>query len=210
MNQQKILTPEPKLKVASQTLPRHAVGIVGGTFNPVHLGHLVMADQVMCQLKLERILFIPDAEPPHVDHKTTLAAKDRVAMLELAIADHPGFELDLLEIARGGKSYTYDTIVELKKRHPLNDYYLILGADMIDYLKKWYRIDDLAKLVTFVGVKRPGYPTKSQYPVIWVDAPELAISSTKIRNLVKHHCSIRYLVPAAVEKYIAEKGLYHD
>lgn len=210
MNTKKILTPEPQVQVSSATLKRHCIGIVGGTFNPVHLGHLVMADQVMCQLKLERVLFIPDAKPPHVDHKDTIAAKDRVAMLELAIANHPGFELDLLEIARGGKSYTYDTLVELKKRHPLNDYYLILGADMISYLKKWHRIDDLAKLVTFVGVKRPGYPTHSEYPVIWVDAPELAISSTKIRHLVKHGASIRYLVPDAVATYIHEKGLYHD
>ncbi|WP_261806108.1 nicotinate-nucleotide adenylyltransferase [Lapidilactobacillus luobeiensis] len=203
------VTPAPQVKLAPTDQPRHCVGIVGGTFNPVHNGHLVMADQVMQQLKLERVLFIPDANPPHVDHKTAISAKDRAAMVALAIQHHPGFELDTLEIARGGKSYTYDTLVELKRRHPENDYFLILGADMIAYLPKWYRIADLAKLVTFVGVRRPGFPVKSKYPVIWVDAPQLATSSTQLRQLVAQGRSIRYLVPDAVASYIKEKGLYH-
>lgn len=209
MKQTELKTPlQTQVKVETPKLSRHAVGIMGGTFNPVHLGHLIMADQVMAQLKLTKVLFIPDAQPPHRDHKVTIAAKDRVAMLELALQGHPGFDLDLLEVSRGGKSYTYDTILELKRRHPLADYYLILGADMIDYLPTWYHIEDLAKLVTFVGVKRPGYPTKSKYPVIWVDTPEIAISSTKIRQLVAQHCTINYLVPDKVQAYIKEKGLY--
>lgn len=189
---------------------RQAIGIFGGTFNPVHIGHLIMADQVMQQLNLRCVLFMPDAKPPHVDPKSTIAAEDRVAMLSLALQSHPGFELDLAEVSRGGVSYTYDTIVELKKRHPLADYYLILGADMIDYLPTWHNIDQLAKLVTFVGVYRPGYDQKSPYPVIWVDAPKLAISSTQIRKMVHHGNSIRYLVPDAVAQYIQKKGLYRD
>ena len=209
MKQTEVKTPvQTRVQVQTPKLSRHPVGIMGGTFNPVHLGHLIMADQVMAQLNLDKVVFVPDAEPPHQDHKSTIDAKDRVAMLELAIQDHPRFELDLLEIARGGKSYTYDTIVELKKRHPLSDYYLILGADMIDYLPTWHRIDELAKLVTFVGVKRPGIEAKTTYPVIWVDTPEIALSSTKIRELVARHCSIDYLVPPKVRQYIHEKGLY--
>ncbi|HJE14936.1 MAG TPA: nicotinate-nucleotide adenylyltransferase [Lapidilactobacillus dextrinicus] len=209
MKQTELKTPlETKVQIKTPKLPRQAVGIMGGTFNPVHIGHLIMADQVMAQLKLKKVSFIPDAQPPHQDHKETIDAKDRVAMLELALAGHQGFDLDLLEIARGGKSYTYDTIVELKRRHPLADYYLILGADMIEYLPTWHRIDELAKLVTFVGIKRPGYSTKAKYPVIWVDTPEVAISSTKIRQLVSNHCPINYLVPDKVQAYIKEKGLY--
>lgn len=209
MKQTELKTPvQTKVQMQTPKLSRHPVGIMGGTFNPVHLGHLIMADQVMSQLKLEKVLFIPDAQPPHQDEKLTIDAKNRVEMLELAIQGHPGFELDLLEIARGGKSYTYDTIVDLKKHHPLSDYYLILGADMIDYLPTWYKIAELAKLVTFVGVKRPGIKVETKYPVIWVDTPEIALSSTKIRDLVARHCSINYLVPQKVQQYIREKGLY--
>ncbi len=112
---------------------RLQVGIMGGTFNPPHIGHLVMAEQVRSQLGLDKILFMPDANPPHVDEKKTLPAKHRVAMVERAIADNSHFELDLTEIERGGVSYTYDTIVALKQQHPEIDYSFIIGGDMDDY-----------------------------------------------------------------------------
>ena len=189
---------------------RKQVGIFGGTFNPVHTGHLVMADQVGTQLGLEKVYFMPDATPPHVDHKGTIDAKYRVEMLAAAIKDNPLFGLELAEIERGGVSYTYDTMVGLKKKHPDVDYYFIIGADMVNYLPTWHRIDDLVKLVHFVGVKRPGYAPESKYPVVWVDAPKLDITSTAIRKRVQHGQSIRYLVPKAVAAYIEKERLYLD
>jgi len=114
----------------------------------------------------------------------------------------------LSEIERGGVSYTYDTIVFLKEKYPEYDFYFIIGADMVADLPTWHRIDELSKLITFVGVQRPGFIANSSYSVLWVDAPLLAISSTDIRNRVISGLSIRYLVPDRVEKYIKEHHLY--
>ncbi|WP_208421940.1 nicotinate-nucleotide adenylyltransferase [Latilactobacillus fragifolii] len=189
---------------------RLQVGIMGGTFNPPHIGHLVMAEQVRSQLGLDKVLFMPDANPPHVDEKKTLPAKHRVAMVERAIANNPHFELDLMEIERGGVSYTYDTIVALKQQHPEIDYYFIIGGDMVDYLSTWHRIDDLVQLVQFVGVKRTGYKQQTPYPVLWVDAPVIDISSTQIRNKLQQGGSVRYLIPDLVFDYIQKEGLYHE
>jgi len=191
-------------------LPHRRVGIMGGTFNPPHLGHLIMAQQVGDQLGLDEVRFMPDAQPPHVDEKKTLPAKDRVNMVQRAIADNPLFKLETAELKRGGKSYTYDTMKAMKARHPETQYYFIIGGDMVDYLHTWYHIDDLVKLVTFVGIKRTGYPTTSQYPVIWVDAPLVDISSTQIRHKVSQGHTVRYLVPDAVADYIKEHQLYES
>lgn len=184
------------------------IGILGGTFNPPHLAHLLIADQVGTQLGLDKVLFIPDYIPPHVDKKQAIAAKHRVEMVRLAIAGNPLFDLDLIEINRQGPSYSYDTVKELKRLHPENDYFFIIGGDMVNYLPTWHRIDDLARMVQFVGVDRPKYAKRSQYPIIWVDTPKLDISSTGIRKNVKNGCSIRYQVPTSVENYIKEHHLY--
>ncbi|MFD1429870.1 nicotinate-nucleotide adenylyltransferase [Lacticaseibacillus mingshuiensis] len=187
---------------------RRQVGIFGGTFNPIHIGHLIMAEAAGTQLGLSQVLFLPDNQPPHVDKKEAIAARDRVAMVESAIKDNPLFGLELAEIRRGGVSYTVDTMRALTHLHPDIDYYFIIGADMVAYLPKWHAIDELAKLVTFVGVKRRGYAPQSPYPIVWVDAPLVDISSTQIRQRLACGLSIRYLVPDGVRHYIEEKGLY--
>lgn len=189
---------------------RKQVGLFGGTFNPVHTGHLVMADQVGNQLGLEKVYFMPDATPPHADAKTAIDAKYRVEMLQAAIHDNPLFGLELCEIERGGVSYTYDTMRYLREQHPDTDYYFIIGADMVNYLPTWKNIEQLAQMVQFVGVKRPGYPPASKFPVLWVDAPLLDITSTAIRHRIAHGRSIRYLVPDCVDSYIRKEGLYLD
>ena len=200
----------PQVQVAPvQTRRRQRIGLYGGTFNPVHTAHLMVADQVGHALRLNRVDFLPDAVPPHVDKKTAIDATDRVAMLRLAIQDNPLFGLELAEIQRGGASYTYETVKQLKEAHPENDYYFIIGGDMVDYLPKWYRINDLLKIVNFVAVRRPGAKNESQYPVIWVDVPEVQIASSDIRQRVAQGESIRYLVPTRVEQYIKEHDLYH-
>lgn len=192
------------------TVSKKRIGILGGTFNPPHLGHLIMADQVMTQLGLDRVLFMPDANPPHVDKKFAIDAADRVKMVAATIAGNPNFGIELAEVQRGGISYTYDTMLELKRKHPENEYYFIIGGDMVDYLPKWHRIDDLVKLVQFVGVRRENYPVSSKYPVLWVDIPLIDISSTMIRSRIRQGQSIKYFVTDAVAEYIKERQLYHE
>ncbi|WP_367342327.1 nicotinate-nucleotide adenylyltransferase [Limosilactobacillus sp.] len=190
--------------------PRKRVGIYGGTFNPIHNAHLLVADQAGKALCLDRVLFMPDYQPPHVDHKDAIDARDRVAMIKLAIADNSFFGLEMDEINRQGVSYTYDTMKRLKKKHPDTDYYFIIGGDMVDYLPKWHKIDELAKMVQFVGVRRPKADNFSKYPVIWVDVPQVDFSSTDIRKRVANGRPIRYMVPSAVQDYIEEHHLYYD
>lgn len=193
-----------------QTQPHKRVGIYGGTFNPVHNAHLMVADQVGTSLCLNKVLLMPDNQPPHVDHKEAISPKLRLDMLKLAVADNPLLGIETEEIKRGGISYSYDTMLALKKKHPDIDYYFIIGGDMVDYLPKWHRIDDLIKLVNFVGVRRPGAANHSNYPVIWVDVPQVDFSSSDIRQRVRDGRSIKYMVPASVEAYIKEHHLYYD
>ncbi|MBU3851699.1 MAG: nicotinate-nucleotide adenylyltransferase [Candidatus Paralactobacillus gallistercoris] len=207
----KVIDVQPQVQLKNTNNHRQ-VGILGGTFNPPHLGHLIIADQVATQLHLDQVYLMPDAQPPHLARKTNthvLAAAERIAMLKLAIAHNPRLALELTEINRGGVSYTYDTMLQLKQQHPDTDYYFIIGADMVADLPNWHAIDKLQKLVTFVGVKRIGYDLVSPYPVLWVDVPYIDISSTAIRARIKRGCSINYLVPDAVIDYIHKKGLYH-
>ena len=189
---------------------RKQVGILGGTFNPVHLAHLITADQVGRSLGLEKVYLMPSNQPPHVDEKKTLPAHHRVAMLELAVEDNPLLAVETIELEREGKSYTYETIKLLKERHPDTDYFFIIGGDMVEYLPKWYKIDELMELVNFVAVKRPGYIQESPYPIIWIDTPLLEISSTNLRKKIAQGCSVNYFLPANVIHYIQEKGLYLD
>lgn len=202
---------EPKvLNELFGTLPERKIGLLGGTFNPPHLGHLIIAEQVRNQLDLEEVLFLPSAEPPHKKKKKTIDASHRLAMLTEAVSDNDGFSIEDAELKRGGKSYTYDTLVALKEKNPDVDYYFIIGADMVQDLKNWYKIDELIKLVQFVAVNRPYYSLETTYPVIGVDVPNIDISSTLIRQKVKDDCSIRYLVPPEVENYIESEGLYKN
>lgn len=189
---------------------RKQVGILGGNFNPVHLAHLVMADQVQQQLGLDEVCLMPTFLPPHVDEKKTIDSSYRLSMLELAIEDNPHLTIEPIELIRKGKSYTFDTMKELTEKNPTIDYYFIIGGDMVEYLPKWYKIDELIQLVQFVGIRRPNYEAVSPYPIIWVDVPQMDISSTAIRKKISNGCSVRYLVPENVLNYIQEKELYKD
>lgn len=196
--------------VQLNTESKRKVGILGGTFNPPHIGHLIIADQVKNQLDLDEVLFIPGSTPPHADKKETIEAKHRVEMVKRATEEIPYFSVDMIEINRGGVSYTYDTIIDLKKRDPDVAYYFIIGADMVMDLPNWHKIDELIQLVQFVGVNRPGYEQHAPYPVIWVDVPGIQVSSTQIRQKIADHCSVQFLVPEEVLSYIAEERLYQD
>lgn len=190
--------------------PRKQVGILGGNFNPIHYTHLILADQVGTTLGLDKVFLMPEYLPPHVDEKKTIPAEHRLTMLELAIEDNPLLAIETIELERKGKSYTYDTMLELKALHPDTDFYFIIGGDMVEYLPKWHKVAELMELVQFVGVRRPGYPMESTYPIIWVDAPLMDLSSTAIRQKIAAGSSVRYYLPENVLHYIQEKGLYLD
>ena len=198
---------EPLIQVQT-TQPRKQVGILGGNFNTVHNQHLLIADQVGTALNLEKVYLMPEYLPPHVDEKDTIEAEHRLNMLKLAIADNPLFDIEQAELQRKGKSYTYDTMKALIAQNPDTDYYFIIGADMVDYLPKWYKIDELVKMVQFVGVQRPKYKAGTSYPVIWVDVPLMDISSSMIRHFITEGRTPNYLMPKTVLDYIREEGLY--
>ncbi|WP_230499327.1 nicotinate-nucleotide adenylyltransferase [Sutcliffiella rhizosphaerae] len=184
------------------------VGIIGGTFDPPHLGHLLIANDVREQLNLNEVWFMPNHIPPHKQNDTITPTEVRKAMLVAAVESNPYFRVESIELLREGPSYTYDTMVLLKKNHQDTHFYFIIGADMVEYLPKWFNIEKLLELVTFVGVKRPGYPVQSPYKITEVEAPEMDISSTMIRNRVKEGRSSLYLVPEGVKQIIEEKNLY--
>lgn len=199
-----------KVQTAESQRKGKQIGIMGGTFNPVHMAHLVAAEQAMTKLHLDEVWFIPDNIPPHKDAPLNVSARDRATMLDLATRDNPRFRVKLLELFRGGVSYTIDTMRYLTKKAPENTYYLIMGSDQVNSFHKWKNAEELAKLATLVGIRRPGYPQDPQYSMIWVDAPDIRLSSTAIRRAASTGTSIRYLVPDKVREYIEEKGLYRD
>jgi len=182
------------------------VGILGGTFDPPHIGHFIMANEVKEALGLDEVRFMPNAIPPHKETKGT-TNEQRLKMLELGIARRNGFTLELIELERGGISYTYDTMKLLVEREP-HEFYFIIGGDSIDSLHTWYRIDELVKLVQFVGVGRPGTRGISKYNVKMIETPEVNLSSTLLRTRLSEGKSVAYLLPEAIEAYIREEGLY--
>lgn len=205
-----LLTPFTKVELEEKKRDRNRkqVGILGGNFNPVHNAHLVVADQVRQQLSLDEVLLMPEFTPPHVDKKETIDEKHRLKMLELAIDDVAGLGIETIELNRKGISYTYDTMKLLTEKNSDVDYYFIIGADMVDYLPKWHRIDELIQMVQFVGVQRPKYKAGTSYPVIWVDVPLMDISSSMVRSFIKDGRDPNYLLPKTVLDYIKEEGLY--
>ncbi|WP_162012423.1 nicotinate-nucleotide adenylyltransferase [Streptococcus sp. S784/96/1] len=205
-----LLTPFTKVELETEVKDknRKQVGILGGNFNPVHNAHLIVADQVRQQLGLDAVYLMPEYEPPHVDKKETIDEKHRLNMLLLAINGMEGLDIETVEIERKGKSYTYDTMKQLTEANPDTDYYFIIGADMVEYLPKWHRIDELVELVQFVGVQRPKYKAGTSYPVIWVDVPLMDISSSNIRDFIKKGRTPNFMTPAPVLDYIKKAGLY--
>lgn len=205
-----LVTPFTKveLETAVEKTGRKQVGILGGNFNPVHNAHLLVADQVRQQLCLDEVFLMPEFIPPHVDKKDTIAEQHRLNMLMLAINGIEGLDIETIELERQGISYTYDTMKYLTENNPDTDYYFIIGADMVEYLPKWHRIDELVELVQFVGVQRPKYKVGTSYPVIWVDVPLMDISSTSVRELIKTGHTPNFMVPQSVLAYIKKAGLY--
>lgn len=193
-------------------------GIMGGTFDPIHLGHLLTADFVMNALGLEKIIFIPANYPPHKKDLNISKAEHRYIMSVLATSHNPRFEVSDIEIKREGLSYTIDTIKSLLRENPDVEYYFILGADAVAELDKWERFEQLLDLCYFVAATRPGFAEQVEKAkasfgdlgdkIIWLNTPELNISSTDIRSRVKKGLPIKYIVTSSVESYIHKEELY--
>ncbi|MGF7032056.1 nicotinate-nucleotide adenylyltransferase [Paenibacillus mucilaginosus] len=191
------------------------VGLMGGTFDPIHLGHLLAADSVCEALELDEVWFMPTNVPPHKEHKPGASAAERLEMVRLAVEGHPRFRASDVELRRGGVSYSIETVTKLRKEHPDKQFYYIIGADMVQYLPKWYRIEELVRLVTFVGLERPGYSTEYETlpgpireAVRLVRMPQVELSSTEIRQRRAEGRSARYRVPDRVNDYIEVNSLY--
>ena len=196
------------------------IGIMGGTFDPIHLGHLTTAENVREGYALDKVLFIPAASPPHKQHQQVTPAMHRYRMTVLATEDNPHFMVSPLEMQRSGPSYSIDTVQELIERFGAStQFYFIAGADAIQELPTWERITELLRLCHFIAVSRPGtvpnlgelrarFGLLGEEHIHSLPAPKLEISSTDVRNRVRQGRSIRYIVPAAVAQYIYREGLY--
>ena len=190
------------------------VGIMGGTFDPIHNGHMLAAEAARDAYQLDEVWFMPSQIPPH-KKEAGVAGTTRLEMAAEAVAGNPAFRTLDLEVNREGVSYTVDTVAELKDKYPDVDFSFIIGADMVNYLPKWHRIEDLAEMLTFIGVNRPGseldlskLPSRISKTVKIADMPLVDISSSMIRERAAEGRSIRYLVPERVYDYIVRSGLY--
>jgi nicotinate-nucleotide adenylyltransferase len=184
------------------------IGILGGTFNPPHIGHLIVANEVKHVLGLDEVRLMPTAVPPHKTAPSDATAEQRLHMAGLAVSDIKGLTVSAFEVEQGGVSYTYDTMKQLTEIESGVDFHFIIGGDMIDLLPTWHRIEDLVVLVNFVGVGRPGTIGTTDYPIIMVDIPQIELSSTLIRSRFSEKGTVQFLIPPAVEDFIRKEGLY--
>ena len=198
------------------------LGFFGGTFNPVHYGHLLLAECCREQCPLDEVRFLPTAVPPHKQDREPTPAAARIDMLELAIAGHPAFSVSRYETDRGGVNYTVDTLAHFRGQDPLAEIFFLLGADMLHDLPNWRQAARVCELATPIVVCRPGagqldfdclrqVATAERIDRIrrhQVEMPEIGISGTEIRRRVGAGSSIRFQTPRAVEKYIEVHGLY--
>ena len=183
------------------------VGIFGGTFDPIHHGHLILAREAIEALRLDRVLFVPAAASPHKLERTLSAAEVRLEMLRVAIENEPGFRLEEMELQRPPPSFSVDTVELLRFREPTAEFFFLIGEDNVSHLATWHRFDELSKMVQFAVLARSEVRTEHPYPTI---RRHLDISATDIRNRVAMGHSIRYLVPPAVEKIIHDRQLYRE
>lgn len=196
------------------------VGIMGGTFNPIHYGHLFLAERAYEQLGLDKVLFMPSKNPPHKIIPGNITQEQRVCMVSLSIRDNPHFELSLMELHREGITYTADTLAILNEENKDTEYYFIVGADSLMQLHTWSRPAKICGLCTIVAADRD-YTDKSKLSrqvemlkscynarIKFIEMPSISISSSEIRNRLAAGKSIRYYVTDAVEKYISDNKLY--
>ncbi|NLK74867.1 MAG: nicotinate-nucleotide adenylyltransferase [Clostridiales bacterium] len=196
------------------------VGIMGGTFNPIHFGHLILAETAYEEIGLDRILFMPSKNPPHKDSTEVISEEHRLKMVELAVQGNPHFQLSTIELDREGTTYTVDTLAQLTKENPNTDYYFILGADSLIKLETWKNCQGVLDLCTVVVAGRDDLKTediqlKIQYykdkygaRIITLNMQSYELSSGFLRDRISKGKSIQYYVPEKVKDYILSNFLY--
>ncbi|MFQ5586236.1 MAG: nicotinate-nucleotide adenylyltransferase [Thermodesulfobacteriota bacterium] len=210
------------------------IAVMGGTFNPIHYGHLRVAEEVRDLIKIDRVVFIPACHPPHKNDRSFIASEHRLSMVKLAIEDNHAFYVSDREIRRGGKSYSVETLREIHAEEPGADIHFIVGADSFNEITTWHEYGELFTLANIIVVPRPGYPAKRVdevlpvaeackfwydeardiYPndygrfVQFVETTRMGISASRIRDMVKQGVSVRYLLPPTVGGYIEKEQLY--
>lgn len=194
----------------------YRLGVMGGTFDPIHHGHLVAASEVAARFDLDEVVFVPTGQPWQKSHRNVSGAEDRYLMTVIATASNPRFTVSRVDIDRPGLTYTVDTLKDLRSERGSDvDLFFITGADALAQIFTWREVDELFDLAHFVGCTRPGVewdsPGISQLPperITLMEVPALAISSTDCRGRVMDHEPIWYLVPDGIVQYIAKRGLY--
>lgn len=197
------------------------LGILGGTFDPVHLGHLILGQQAQEQLALDRVLFVPAAQPWRKSGRRVTPPGERLEMVRLAVADNPLFEASSIEIDRGGPSYTADTLEQLRGELPDCELYFIAGQDALEDLPFWKGPDRILRLARVAVAARPGHERRipaalraltpdPEERVVRVEMPLVEISGTLLRERARRGLSLRYFLPPAVEAYVRDRGLYRD
>ena len=183
------------------------IGIYGGSFDPIHHGHLILAREAREALDLEKVIFVPAAVSPFKERAAAASGDMRLKMLQAAIESEEGFAIDDCELRRPPPSWTIDTVLEIRKRESDVEIYLLIGEDNVATLDQWRRFDELKKLVHFVVLDRTGLQAQRDYQIV---RRKIDISATGIRKRVAHGQSIRYLVPQAVDEIIQREKLYRE
>jgi nicotinate-nucleotide adenylyltransferase len=196
----------------SRPVQSKRIGIMGGTFDPIHHGHLVAASEVQSKFELDEVIFVPTGQPWQKTHQTVSPAEDRYLMTVIATASNPRFSVSRVDIDRGGVTYTIDTLSDLRALHADAELFFITGADALEQILTWREVDELFGMAHFVGVTRPGYDLNDHHlpsgSVSLIEVPAMAISSTACRARVAAGEPVWYLVPDGVVQYISKNDLY--
>ncbi|MGY1681116.1 nicotinate-nucleotide adenylyltransferase [Geodermatophilus sp. SYSU D01176] len=189
------------------------VGVMGGTFDPIHHGHLVAASEVAVLFGLDEVVFVPTGQPWQKSDRHVAPAEDRYLMTVIATASNPRFSVSRVDVDRGGPTYTIDTLTDLQRQRPDDELFFITGADALSQILSWRDSDRCFDLAHFIGVTRPGFDLGASHlpegAVSLVEVPALAISSSDCRDRVGRGMPVWYLVPDGVVQYIEKRGLYH-
>ena len=215
-----LASPEASVEGATPSAPIQRIGILGGTFDPPHVGHLWLATLAADAIELDRVLFMPAAQPPHKGGRIVTNAADRLLMTRLAVAGDDTFDITIIEMERPGPSYTIDSVIELQRTYGTDaSLYLLMAADSLAQIDTWRQPDELLDRIEWVVGPRPGSPAPDRPAVEQrfgeraarihlLEGPSLDVSSTQIRRRVAAGQAIRYLVPRGVEELITDRGLY--
>lgn len=198
------------------------IGIMGGTFNPIHQAHLILAERAYAALDLDKILFMPSKNPPHKKNEPIASDEDRSNMIELAIEDNPHFEFSDIELNREGYTYTADTLQELYLKEDCNEYYFIIGADSLMQIEQWNKPEIIMKFARLIVFRRDNLSEdlinqrvkylehKYHATIYYISIPNMDISSKMLRDMIANRISIKYYLPQVVINYINEKRLYQN